>query len=256
VAAYLSFFNPVLLFVRGGWQVTASTSRTGVILVASAVCFLVGLVTMWFKSGVPGVPRVPWVPWVLLAGLLTAPIPAGIKGELTMIQRAIYMLPFVALIGGHGFAWLWASPRRAVRIAVVLVLMTAPVQFAEFYYDYFTHYKLRSAFYYDPVAFEGVAGRLLADSRAPRFYFPIVLDDACVKWRFYATRAGRADVFDRTTFLLPDEFPEAPPGSLLVTYVEERDMAPFVSRGWVVETIVHDVDNRPAAAILRFERKG
>lgn len=245
VPTYISLFDPVLLFARGGMTVTASTARTGAFLVAAGVLFAVGLVTMWSNR------RARWVPWLLLAGLLSGPIPASIKGETEKIERALYLLPFVTLIGGFGFAWLWASPRRSVRIATVLLLVTAPIQFAEFYYDFSTHYKLRSAFHYDSIAIEGVARRLIEDPSAPRFYFTNALDDACVKWRFQATKAGRTDLFARTTFLKRAEYPDAPPGSLLVTYVDAPSLAPFLERGWAVETIVHDVDNRPAAAILR-----
>ena len=75
-----------------------------------------------------------------------------------MIQRALYVLPFAALLAGFGVAWLWQS--RLGRAIALLVLLASPIQFGYFYFDYFTHYKFRSAFYYDPAAFRDVAAYL------------------------------------------------------------------------------------------------
>ena len=61
-----------------------------------------------------------------------------------MIQRALLMLPFVALLSGAGFAELWAARQRAGRYVAVVLLVIAPLQFAVFYWDYFNHYKLRA----------------------------------------------------------------------------------------------------------------
>ena len=92
---------------------------------------------------------------MIVAGIVTAPIPAAFKGEPSMIQRATYLLPFLALLGGFGFAELWRS--QLGRAAAVAVMVLSPIQFGYFYFDYFTHYKFRSAFYYDSVAFGDVA---------------------------------------------------------------------------------------------------
>ena len=81
-----------------------------------------------------------------------------------MIQRALYVLPFVALLAGFGFAWLWQSRfGRAARGR--WCSLASPIQFGYFYFDYFTHYKFRSAFYYDPVAFRDVAAHLIGSRR-------------------------------------------------------------------------------------------
>ncbi|HYB94034.1 MAG TPA: glycosyltransferase family 39 protein [Vicinamibacterales bacterium] len=243
---YLSFFDPTLLFIRGGPSMTTSTARSGFVLLSAAPLLAAGALALWRRRD--------WVAFVIVAGIVSAPIPAALKGEPSLIQRAMYLLPFLALTGGLGFALLWQSRSWAVRLVTVAALALAPVQFAYFYFDYFTHYKLRSAFYYDNVAFVDVAAYLIADRRAPAFYFADDVDDASVKWRFYSTVNGKAELLARTQYIAPDAVPAGPADSLLVTYEQSPRLERLTAGGWRIEKIVHDVDNRPAAAILRKQR--
>jgi hypothetical protein len=165
----------------------------------------------------------------------------------------MYVMPFVALAAGFGFAWLWQ--RRWGRFAGRLLLVASAAQFSYFNFDFHTHYKLRSAFYYDPVAFGDVAGDLIHNySDAPAYYFTTDLDDASVKWRFYTTLEGRTDLLARTRYIDRDQRPDAEPGSMLVTYDDSARIDALAADGWRRLTLTKDVDNRPAAWILRKER--
>ncbi len=248
LGAYASFYDPVTLFVRGGPSLTTSTGRTGVLLLPVAVWLPLGLYALWRRGDPAGLQ------WMLVAGLLTAPIPAAVKGEPDMIQRALYMLPFMALISAMGLARMWQARHRAVRAAAVLLLLAAPIQFGEFYFDYFTHYKFRSAFYYDPVALRDVARYLFDQRPAPGYYFTTDLDDASAKWRFYAIQRRRQEVLGRTQYVAADgpELAAAPGGSLLVTYVDRRTLVALEHAGqWEIVKVITDVDGRETAAILR-----
>ena len=246
--AYLSYFNPVTLFVRGGPSMTTSTNRTGVFLLPVVVWLPAGLYVLWRRRDAAGIH------WVLLAGLLTAPVPAAVKGEPDMVQRALYMIPFAALISAMGFALMWQAKHRIVRMVTVLLLLAAPLQFAEFYFDYFTHYKHRSAFYYDPVAFRDVAQYLFDQGAAPAYYFADDLDDAGAKWRFYTIKHSRQDLLARTRHVAADgpEPAAAPSGSFLVMYVDRAKLAALEQPGvWAVVKVIKDIDQRETAAILR-----
>lgn len=248
LGAYVSYFNPVTLFVRGGPSMTTSTARSGVFLLPVAVWLPAGLYVLWRRRDAAGIH------WVLLAGLLTAPIPAALKGEPDMVQRALYMIPFAALIAAMGFALMWQARHRMIRVAAMLLLVAAPIQFAAFYGDYFTHYKFRSAFYYDPVAFRDVAQYLFDQGPAPAYYFADDLDDASAKWRFYAIKQSREELLARTQHVAADgpETAAAPGGSLLVMYVDRAKLAALEQPGqWSVVKVIKDVDQREAAAILR-----
>lgn len=243
MATYLSFLKPTLLFVRGGPSLTTSTARSGFVLLAAAPLLVAGVLALWRRRD--------WLALVIAAGIVSAPMPAALKGEPGMIQRAIYVLPFLALLGGFGFALLWAWPSRIARAAVLALLALVPIQFGYFYFDYFTHYKLRSAFYYDPAAFRDVAAYLVGNASAPAYLFSEDVDDVSVKWRFYTTAAHRLDLLPRARYVNPGDTPTAAPGSLLVTLVDTARLARLGSAGWKLERVVADVDNRPATAILR-----
>ena len=191
---------------------------------------------------------------MVLAGLLAGPIPAALKGEGEMVQRALYMLPFVALISAMGFGLMWEARRRVVHHAALVLLVAMPIQFGAFYVDYFTHYKLRSAFYYDPVAFRDVAQYLFDHSEAPAYYFADDLDDAAAKWRFYIVAQSRQELLSRTRYVAVDgaELAAAPNGTFLVMYVDRPRLAALEQPGhWTVVTVIKDVDQRETAAILR-----
>jgi hypothetical protein len=241
LAAYLSILDPVVLFARGGPSMTTSTARSGFVLLPAALFLAAGA----FEAA----RRRDWMSAVIVAGALTAALPAAFKGEPGMIQRATYLLPFLALLAALGCVALWRS--RAGRAIAIAAMIAAPLQFAYFYVDYFTHYKFRSAFYYDPVAFENVAATLMQDSRAPAFFFTSDVDDAPAKWRFYTITSRREELLQRTTYVEPEEQPEAPAGSLLVTYLESARVAALEAAGWTLEQVVKDVDSRPAAALFR-----
>ena len=164
------------------------------------------------------------------------------------------MFPFAALVATYGLEWLWDQRVRAARIAAMVLMVGVALQFAVFYRDYFTHYKLRSAFYYDPVAFVDVAAYLMADEQAPLIYLSTELDDVGAKWRYYTTRDGRQDKMARTRYVENDGLDIGPsdPGSLLAVHTKAAALAALENSGlWKIERVISDVDNRPTVAILR-----
>ncbi len=246
-----TFLDPFRLFVTGGPNLTASTGRAGVFLLPVLFLLPFGLYAIWKRPAGDGLS------FVLLGGLVAAIIPAALRGEGMAIQRALCMIIFAAIVAGFGFEWLWRSPIAMLRWAAACLAIAGVLQFGLFYRDFFTHYKLRSAFYYDPVAFTGVASFLLQHPDAPAFYFDAALDDPAAKWRFYATKADRVDMLTRTHYVDRGAFPisDAPPGSFCVVYVDKPTLDPLTATGeWVLVATVADVDNREAAAILRKQR--
>ena len=103
------------------------------------------------------------------------------------------------------------------------------------------------------MAFASVADRLTADPAVPAIYLRRDLDAVWAKWRFYATEARQVGLLARTTYFSDrQDLAGAPPGSLLVMYVENGEMAALQESGrWVLAEIINDIDQRPAAAILR-----
>jgi 4-amino-4-deoxy-L-arabinose transferase-like glycosyltransferase len=247
---YASFFNPVILFVRGGPVPTTSLGRAGFFLLPVAVLLPIGLIALLKRRMAAGSAL------VLVAGLLLSPVPALFAGEPGMIQRSLFMLPFAAFIAAAGGGALRDSARGWLRTGAVLLVAAMPVQFAYVYFDYFTHYKLRSAFYYDAVAFGTVADHLVAAASTrdiPAVYLMHDLDDAGSKWRFYLIKHRREDLLTKTHYVDAGDAVVAspPPGAYLVMYSAQQVLKDLLASGrWRVVRSILDVDNREAAIIL------
>lgn len=248
VSTYWSYFDPAFLFLIGGPSMTTSTGRIGVLLLPMALLLPFGVFTLLRRPDPFGLHA------LILLAVVTAPIAATLKGQPFMVQRVVFMLPFLAMIASYGFDWLWKEKWRLARPLAIALLAIGALQFAVFYRDYFTHYKLRSAFYYDPAAVEDVAAYLLADTQAPVINLSVELDDIGAKWRYYTTRDRRTDVMAKTRFVLNDGLDIGPgdAGSLLAVHVKNEQLDQLEKSGmWKREKIVADVDNRPTVAILR-----
>jgi hypothetical protein len=193
---------------------------------------------------------------VVLGGLLLAPLPATLVNERRMIQRELFMLPFAATLAAYGGAVLIRHWGPMVRWSAVALIAAMPLQFAYVYRDYFTHYKLRSAFYYDSVVFVDVAETLVT-ADPPAIFLSRALDDAGPKWRFYATKLGRPDLLARTEYVNDDGTgtDAAPPGALLVVLHEDTTLDRLAKTGqWSIVRSIEDIDQRPASVVLRRTR--
>ena len=243
---YASYFGWTFLFRVGAPNITMATGLTGVFVLPVALLFPVGLFALWRR-------RDPIPSWPILAALAFAPMPAAMSGHVDAIQRALLMLPMVALVVGAGFGALWRSNVVWFRAGALVAVAAAPFQLAPFIEDYFTSHRLRSAFYFDSVAFDRVTDHMTQIDRVPAVFLRRNLDSGGARWRFHLTKAGRQDLLARTFYFSdPGETAAAPVDSRIVMYIENDAIAGLkADGGWEVETIVRDVDQREAAAILR-----
>ena len=248
VSTYWGYFDPSFLFMIGGPSLTYSTGRIGVFLLPLAILLPIGVITLIRRPDPFGLHA------LILVAVILAPLPATLKGQPFVTPRVMFMMPFAALIATYGFEWLWNRRWRVARGFAIALLIVGAVQFAVFYRDYFTHYKLRSAFYYDAADTEGLAEYLMADSRAPLLFLSVELHYIGAKWPYYTTRDGRTDLLPKTRFVLNDGLDLGPgdAGSLLAIHVKNEQINQLeAGKLWTVEKILVDVDNRPTVAVLR-----
>jgi hypothetical protein len=249
--SYASFFHPRFLFVRGGPSLLTATGRVGVFLLPMAAAMPVGMYELWRRRHENGLYS------IVLAGLVLAPVPAALMGEAYMIQRELFVVVWAAIIAVFGFAALLQARHPAVRGAAIVLLATVPLQFAFFYRDFFTHYKFRSAFYYDSSAFADTSSAIIAFDRArhaPAIYLNSELSAASARWRFYTTKYHHEELLTRTRYFSGDgaDLSATPPGTLAVMLDKRVDVARLVKTGrWLLAETIYDVDRRPAAVILR-----
>ena len=150
-----------------------------------------------------------------------------------------------------------AISKYLVRIAAVVLLAVMPVQFACFYRDYFTGYRVRSAFWFDPANVRGVSDYLLAHDGprdVPAIYLSQDLDDVAARWRFFLIKNGREDLLQRTQMFDAGrlDLRQVPAGSLLVFYANDPAVPPLLTADrCTVATFVRDVAGGQSAVILR-----
>lgn len=252
VTVYWDYFNPSFLFFAGGSNPTMATGGVGVFLLPIAVFLIAGLYALARERSATGA--------VLVTGLVAAPLPI----VLTMpqapdfsIARAFTLVPFGILIAAAGFEFLFRQAAAPARTAAMLLLLAMPLQFGVFLRDYFTAYQVRSAARFDPMATREVMAQVLASEAsgpASPILFGDDLDDKSVRWRFYALKLGRADLWQRARDFNAASFdPETvPPGSLLVLYAND----PAIARLTATERVVRFAEVAGAggtvtAALLR-----
>ena len=248
IATYWDYFEPGYLFLTGGPSMTTSTGRVGVFLLPLAILLPLGIYAWLLRPDPFGLHA------LILIGIVTAPIAATLKGQPSMVQRVVFMFPYAAVVAAAGLQWLWERPGRAVRLLAIALIAAIPLQFALFYRDFFTHYALRSAFYYDPAAAEDVSESMMADTTAPLIYFSGEIDDIGAKWRYYTTRDGRTDLLARTRYVDHDGLDIGPgeAGSLLAISNKAQQLHDLEASGlWKIEKVISDVDRRPTVVILR-----
>jgi hypothetical protein len=146
----LDYFNPAFLFLTGGVSLTTSTSRVGVFLLPIVPFAIYGTYLALTDRQQPAHSA------LLLGGLVSFPLAATLSGERYMIQRAMFVVPFVVLLATQGIGPLVRHPLRRTRVVALLLLLAMPIQFAVFYHDYFTWYRKRSAAFFDPADFRDV----------------------------------------------------------------------------------------------------
>jgi 4-amino-4-deoxy-L-arabinose transferase-like glycosyltransferase len=250
ISVYWDYFNPAYLFFAGGSNLTTATRRAGVFLVPVAPFLVVGLYDLWQRRREP-------MSTVLVAGLLLSPLPATLVDERYAVQRSLLVLPFGVLIAVYGVARLFHQPRRIVRGISLLLLLGMPIEYGYFFRDYFTDYRVRSAWWFDSIDFRDVAEFLIArDSRSggPAVYLSQDLDDVAPRWRFYMAKHGREDLAARTHYFTASrlDLGQVPGGSFLVLYANDPHLPALLGTGTcTIATQVTDIAGGKSAIILR-----
>ena len=119
---------------------TNSTRSAGFFPAAFAVLLPVGVYRLW---------RGTREQRLLVAALATAPLAAVVTGTIDLNRyRAMFVLPFGAMVAASGAGWLWHSTRTWVRAACAVLVLTVPVEFASFYTDYMSRYRDASSVWF------------------------------------------------------------------------------------------------------------
>lgn len=196
-SVYYNFFNPSLLFLSGDTSVVNSTRHAGVFLLPVAALLLFGIhQIVSVRRTAAGI--------IALVGLALSPLAAVIVGEV-MINRALIMLPFAALVATYGVQFLLEGRAKVRPVVVVCLLAALPVQFAAFYADYLTGYRVRSSRWFER-NIRGAVEEILARDRqegAPAVYLSRDIGWIDLYWRLYLIKYHREELLDRTVYYYP-----------------------------------------------------
>lgn len=241
-----NYFNPSYLFLTGDTSLINSTRSVGPFLLPVGVLIVCGLHRILRTNRSP-------LEIVLVVGLLTAPLPAAMMGDIE-IRRALLMLPFAILIATAGAEYLLRANRGSWRTAAILLLVAAPLMFRGFYADYIGGHRARSG-----AAYGGnIRGACMAvlTRRPPAAYLsrriPYV-DDYCA---FYAVDARREDVLPRLTVIDPDAFDPrtAVSGSMVVSTASDEPATTLArTAGWTRLEAVPELDG--TSLYVTFEKR-
>ena len=252
VSNYWNFFNPNFLFLVGSPNFQSSTRAAGVFLMPVVLFLAVGIYEALTREKAR-------LSWLLIAGFVTAPIPAVLVEEPYAIYREMEILPFAILLAAFGVRRLLNADRKAWRAVAVAALVVMPLQFGYFLKDYFTDYRLNSFGWFGG-NIRGAVAKVLelnAGRQVPAVYLSSKIPYAIERWHFYLATAGREDLLARThTLDAAGALPKMPAGSLVVVPVEDRELkdarmtAPDVRK---VDEIIEPFGSRPTAFVV-FER--
>jgi 4-amino-4-deoxy-L-arabinose transferase-like glycosyltransferase len=243
---YYDFFNPSMLFFSGDGSLLSSTRQAGVFLLPFAALLPLGIYHVLAHHRRP-------LPLLVLAGFLTAPLAAVIALAVT-IHRALVMLPFGALLAVYGVEWIWLQPRRW-RVAGVVLLGLMPLQFAWFYRDYLTDYRVRSAFWFERDqrgAVEAVIAREPAGHPAPVYLSADILWIES-NWRLFALTHRREDLLDLPVYYDPQQLraDALPSGAFVVSEGADPGVRRMVESGALREVArVTEPDGRFSYVVL------
>lgn len=210
ITAYYEYFNPSLLFFSGGALYYETTRQAGALLLPMAILLPAGARRILAVE--------PRSARLYLIGLVTGPLAASLViGDGVVMRRALFMLPFAAIVAVHGFRQLIDSRARWRRAAGVLLLIALPVQFADFYRDYLGDYRTRSAPWLQGNMRGAFEAAIEAESRTPGdqpiFISTGINEEVDRYWMFYLLKHDRSDLAARTTIFTvesaaDDQFPQ------------------------------------------------
>jgi 4-amino-4-deoxy-L-arabinose transferase-like glycosyltransferase len=243
---YWTFFNPSFLFLSGDSSLQNSTRQAGVFLLPLAVFIPAGMCHILANRRTP-------LTLLLIAGFLSAPFAAVLLLDLT-IHRALVMIPFGVLIAVFGVEWVLTRPVVWRRVAGWCLLAAIPVQFAWFYRDYMTQYRISSSFWFER-DIRGALERVIA--LEPRDHAVSVYLSSDILWidsywRLYLMMHGRTDLAAHTVYIAPVTLSEKalPAGSLLVGNAGEPTMEALITSG-ALRTVARliEPDTKPSFVI-------
>jgi 4-amino-4-deoxy-L-arabinose transferase-like glycosyltransferase len=244
LGAWWQYFNPDFLFLSGDSSLTNSTRSAGFFPAAFALLLPLGMVRLWSGSRFEK---------IILLGFITGPLAAVATGTLDLNRyRAMFVLPFGALVATYGLASLWASRAMWRRALAILLVVSVPLQFASFYRDYMGRYRDSSSVWFGKNIKAALAEVFQADATSEPLLISQQVPYADSYARFYSQVFGRREpvaprLVDGATF----DITAVPPGSWLIAAASESWLPRLSAPGWHRVNEVHEPSGEASFVVYR-----
>jgi hypothetical protein len=148
MADYFEYQSPVLLFIRGDYNLRHSTGFEGLLFVTAVIPLALGIVAAFRRRGEP-------LATIALLGTLIAPAAASLAIGVSA-RRDVIVLPFLLVLLAYGWQALipWLRVHRARMAAAVACVLVVAVPY---YVDYAVAYPNRAARSFDTGALDAIA---------------------------------------------------------------------------------------------------
>ena len=221
---FISYFNPVFLFLLGDASLIHSTSlhhplglsqsaiRAGVFLLPLAIFIPLGLYKVLKEKTALNI--------LIIFGFFTAPIAGAFAGDHYRFSRILVILPFAIILAIYGVQFLLSQKKRILRLTFYLLLVSIPLQFSYFLYDYFTDYRIRS-YAWIKYNIPGALEEIISQDTA-KLTTKIFLDNRIEfidrYWRFYLIKYNKEELLGKTDFFDPQtvELEKLPKNSIIL----------------------------------------
>lgn len=212
---FISYFNPIYLFLLGDASLIHSTSlhhplglsqsaiKAGVFLLPLFVLIPLGISSAISEAWPFGLKKRNRFTWLLVFGFFTAPIAGALAGDHYRYSRILVILPFAVILATYGVQFLLNQKRKIFRVTYYLLLVTILLHFSYFLYDYFTDYRIRSYAwmkYNIPDALENVISED-AKSSAETIYLDNRVGFIDMYWKFYLIKHDKLILARKTQFI-------------------------------------------------------
>lgn len=240
-----AFFSPEYLFVSGDASVPNSTREAGYFPWPLLPLMVAGVVRIGGGGGGP-------LGWIVLAGLVAAPLPGIVSGQLEM-NRVLAAAPFGVLVAAYGVDALWRTRKTVARVAAAGLVLAVPWQFARFHADYLGPYQDRAARWFGGDLRGAVSAAIdLAGEGRSTIYLGSDIPYVQRYWRFYAIAKGRRDLAGQPVLVDPGA-PDAAAGDgpALALCRAASGCDRFAGAKWRVERTVGAGDGEAFAVYRR-----
>jgi len=132
ISNWISHFNPVFLFIKGGTHYQFSIPNTGLINWINAPLLLFGLFHLAKSKGKKRLLLFSW--------LLLAPIPSSLTREAPHVLRSITLLPIPMIVSSYGF-WMIYKRVNYKRILIIGYFLILSIFFGKYAQSYLNEYR-------------------------------------------------------------------------------------------------------------------